>query len=131
MTLILVAEDDADIRQLVRDVLEHAGYDVLVSGDGPSALQAARTRQPDLLVLDLTLDSGDDGGNLLRGLAPKPCPILIFTAQDESELYGERWEELSRLGADDLVMKGMQVGESLRKKVRLLLGYPAEDDVNA
>ena len=35
MALILVAEDDADIRQLVRDVLEHAGFEVLIAGDGP------------------------------------------------------------------------------------------------
>ena len=57
----------------------------------------------DLLVLDLTLDGCNAGRDLLVELQPKPCPILIFTAQDESEMYGESWEDLKRLGADDLV----------------------------
>ena len=59
------------------------------------------------MVLDLTLDGCNAGRELLAELRPKPCPILIFTAQDESEMYGENWENLKRLGADDLVIKGM------------------------
>jgi hypothetical protein len=52
---------------------------------------------------------------------------VIFTAQDESELYGDNWERLSDLGADELVIKGMNVGESLRRKVAALLGTPVEE----
>ena len=60
--------------------------------------------------------------HLLRSLPGKRFPILIYTAQDESEMYGETWDELQRLGADDIVMKGMNVGESLARKVSGLLG---------
>jgi CheY-like chemotaxis protein len=81
----------------------------------------------DLLVLDLALDAEDAGRRLLDKLQPKPCPIVVFTAQDESELYGDRWEELARLGADDLVIKGMHAGESLLRKVAALLGTSLED----
>ena len=82
----------------------------------------------DLIVLDLTLDGGEEGRQLLTELSPKPCPILIYTARDEAELYGERWEELKRLGADDLVMKGMKVAESLVRKTRKLLGDPVDEE---
>ena len=61
-------------------------------------------------------------------MGPKPCPILIYTAQDESELYGEKWEKLQDLGADDLVIKGMQVAESLARKASSLLGLPMDDE---
>lgn len=124
---VLVVEDQEYFRQIASDALE-TGYDVKTAGGSVEARQILAQGGIDLLVLDLTLGGGDEGEQLLRGLTPKPCPILIFTAQDESELYGERWEELSRCGADDLVMKGMHVGESLRRKVGALLGQPLEDD---
>ena len=53
MPTVLVVDDEPKIVQLARDYLEHAGFAVLTAGDGPSALQAARVRQPDLIVLDL------------------------------------------------------------------------------
>jgi CheY-like chemotaxis protein len=127
---VLVVEDQEYFRQIATDALDDA-YDVRTVGSSNEAREALRNGGIDLLVLDLTLDGGDEGRTLLKELRPKPCPILIFTAQDESELYGENWEELTRLGADDLVMKGMQVGESLKKKARVLLGLPEEDDINA
>ena len=76
----------------------------------------------------MTLDGGDYGIDLLRGLSVKPCPILIYTAQDESEMYGDSWEELRELGADDMVVKGMNVGESLVRKVGALLGKDRDED---
>ena len=63
-----------------------------------------------------------------RSLPAKPCPILIYTDEDESELYGESWEELQRLGADDILMKGMNAGEMLLRKTSGLLGLPWDED---
>jgi two-component system alkaline phosphatase synthesis response regulator PhoP len=116
MTLILVAEDDADIRLLVRDVLEHAGFEVLVSGDGPSALQAARTRRPDLLVLDLGLP-GLDGLDVARTLRrDSDLPIIMLTARAEESdtLVG------LELGADDYIAKPFSTKE-LVARVRAVL----------
>jgi hypothetical protein len=45
-----------------------------------------------------------------------------MTAQDESEIRGERWAELQRLGVDDVLRKGMQMGEALGRKVAERLG---------
>ncbi len=75
----------------------------------------------DLIVLDVTINAGD-GKRLLRSGAQKSCPILIYTARDESELYGDGWAELQTLGADDIVFQEMNVGEALSRKVGELLG---------
>ena len=91
-------------------------------------LPALEAGEIDLILLDLTLSGGEDGVGLLRGLPFKPCPILIFTAEDESVMYGETWEKLRALGADDVVIKGMNVGESILRKVGSLVGQPIEDD---
>jgi hypothetical protein len=65
---------------------------------------------------------------LLRAFSSKPCPILVYGDQDESDMYGDSWEELQRLGADDIVMKGMNAGESLARKAASLLDLPGDED---
>jgi CheY-like chemotaxis protein len=124
---ILVVDDLAYFRQIAKDALEST-FNVLTVATRAEAGEILRRQQVDLLVLDLTLDGCDAGREFLSELTPKPCPILIFTAQDESEMYGENWEELKRLGADDLVIKGMQVAESLVRKSSALLGIPVDDE---
>lgn len=123
---ILVVDDLAYFRQMAKDALEPT-FDVKTAASEAEARDVLSRTKIDLLVLDLTLGRGEAGRDLLRELSPKPCPILIFTAQDESEMYGENWEELQRLGADDLVIKGMQVAESLVRKASVLLGIPVDD----
>jgi CheY-like chemotaxis protein len=124
---VLVVEDMAYFREIAEDALS-SRYEVRSAGNLQDARAAIATGDIDLMVLDLTLDGGDHGIELLRSLTVKPCPILIFTAQDESEMYGDFWDQLRRLGADDLLMKGMNVGESLRRKVATLLGEPWDEE---
>jgi CheY-like chemotaxis protein len=118
---VLVVEDMAYFREIAAEALS-SRYEVRSVANLDEARAAIAAGNIDLMVLDLTLDGGDHGIELLREMAVKPCPIVIFTAQDESEMYGDKWDELRRLGADDLVMKGMNVGESLRRKAAALLG---------
>jgi CheY-like chemotaxis protein len=118
---ILVIEDQDYFRQVALDTLG-AKYDVQAVRDAEEGRQALRAGRFDLLVLGLVLGERDDAGrHLMRALAPrKPCPILIYTESDESEVYGDPWDELVRLGADDLVLKGMHAESLLRKVDRLL-----------
>jgi DNA-binding response OmpR family regulator len=116
MQTILVVDDEPKIAQLARDYLEHAGFAVLTAGDGTSALQAARTRHPDLVVLDLGLP-GLDGLDVIRALrAAGSTPIVVVTARDTEldKLLG------LELGADDYVTKPFSPRE-LVARVRAVL----------
>lgn len=125
--VVLIVEDMPYFQEIAADALsEHA--EVRRAGSVREARAELAAGDIDLLVLDLTLDGGDHGVDLLRELSIKPCPILIFTAQDESEMYGDSWDELKELGADDMVLKGMNVGESLLRKVGALLGKDWDEE---
>ena len=101
MKLILVVEDETKIARLVRDYLEHAGFDVLVAGDGDAALANVRRSRPDLVVLDLGLP-GRDGLDVARTLRrTSDVPIVMLTARGDET---DRVVGLE-LGADDYVVK--------------------------
>jgi CheY-like chemotaxis protein len=117
---ILVVEDVDYFVQLAQDALG-AKYRTIIVKTVEEAVQAIEREPIDLLVLDLTL-GGEDDSSLLERLEPKEFPILISTSRDETEMYGEAWERLKRQGADDLVIKGMNMEETLLQKVVDLLG---------
>lgn len=124
---ILIVEDLVYFREIAAEALS-GEYEVQGVATKAAAKAALRRGNVDLMVLDLTLDGGEAGLDLLRELSGKPCPILIYTAQDESEMYGESWDELKGLGADDIVIKGMNVGDELSRKVGTLLGRHWDDE---
>jgi two-component system alkaline phosphatase synthesis response regulator PhoP len=116
MKTILVVDDEARIAQLARDYLEHAGFAVVVAGDGPTALTAVRQRRPDLVVLDLGLP-GLDGLDVTRELRRgSSIPIVMLTARDDEldKLLG------LELGADDYLTKPFSPRE-LVARVRAVL----------
>jgi DNA-binding response OmpR family regulator len=121
---LLVVEDMEYFLQIARDALAER-YDLKIA----KTLDEARTHLIrggiDLLLLDLTLEKGEDGLRLLREPPGKICPVLLFTAQDESEMYGEGWANLRALGVDDVIIKGMNMDEALSKKVAAMLGEVA------
>jgi len=116
MKTVLVVDDEPRIVQLARDYLEHAGFAVIAAGDGRSALQIARSRHPDLVVLDLGLP-GLDGLDVTRALrAEGNLPIVMLTARDDEleVLLG------LELGADDYLTKPFSPRE-LVARVRAVL----------
>jgi CheY-like chemotaxis protein len=117
---VLVVEDMAYFQEMAREALG-SKYEVRCARSVAEARKMLASEPVDVILLDLVLGDGEDGLSLLRGLPSKPCPVLVFTAQDESDLYGARWDELRALGADDLVFKGINTGEMLVRKVDELL----------
>ncbi|MGH2662075.1 MAG: response regulator transcription factor [Actinomycetota bacterium] len=116
MKSILVVEDEMRIARLVRDYLEHAGFDVLVAPDGEAALSSARGTKPDLIVLDLNLP-GKDGLDVTRELRRSSnVPIVMLTARGDE---ADRIVGLE-LGADDYVVKPFSPKE-LVARVRAVL----------
>ena len=124
---VLIVEGMRYFQEIACEALSEE-YEVIPASSATEARARLAEGGIDLMVLDLTLDGEDGGIKLLRGLSSKPCPILIFAAQDESEMYGDAWDELRKFGADDMVLKGMNVGESLARKVGALLGKPWDEE---
>ena len=79
--LVLVVDDDPDIRTFIRVVLEGANYRVQGAWDGPSALQAMEQESPEVVLLDMLMPglSGDEVLDLLDKLEGHP-PVVIMTA---------------------------------------------------
>ena len=125
--VILVVEDDDDIRELVAFSLEDEGYRVEQAADGLKGQELAEALQPDLIILDLMLP-GRDGLSVCRELNKKaadamPSPILMLTA---------RGEEMDRIvgfeyGADDYVVKPFNIRE-LMLRVRAILRRRSMDN---
>jgi DNA-binding response OmpR family regulator len=116
MRTILVVEDEPAIARVARDYLEHAGFGVMVAGDGDAALATARSAKPDLIVLDLGLPLRD-GLDVTREIRrASTVPIVMLTARgDESDrIVG------LELGADDYVVKPFSPKE-LVARVRAVL----------
>ncbi|MDG2072076.1 MAG: response regulator transcription factor [Pseudomonadales bacterium] len=117
MTLILVVEDSEDLAFGLRNNLEFEGYEVLVAGDGKTGLELATQKQPDLIILDLTLPELD-GLEVLEHLrsAGNKVPVLVLTARHE-EIDKVRG---LKLGADDYVTKPFGLMELLARVEALL-----------
>ena len=104
MGKILIVEDEANIRQLVRYNLEKEGFQVMEAADGMQGLRTAQREKPDLVLLDLMLP-GMDGLEVCRTLKGAPAtaalPIIMLTAKAEEvdKIIG------LELGADDYMTK--------------------------
>ena len=81
--LILVVEDFDDAREMYRDYLEYSGFRVLTACDGREAIEQARSAQPDLILMDLSLP-GIDGWEATRLLKSDPVthhlPVVALSA---------------------------------------------------
>jgi DNA-binding response OmpR family regulator len=113
---ILVADDDPKHAQLIKLYLEREGHQVLTVGDGRAALEQARARRPDLIVLDVMMPivDGLDVCRILR--AESNVAILLVTARSSENdmLLG------LDIGADDYLAKPVSPRE-LTARVRALL----------
>jgi predicted Zn finger-like uncharacterized protein len=124
---LLIVEDMEYFVEIARGAL--AGrYEVKIARTLDEARALLIRGGIDLMLLDITLEKGEDGLRLLREPPGKTCPVLLFTAQDESDMYGDGWDKLRALGVDDVVIKGMNMDEMLSRKVAEMLGEPLAQD---
>jgi signal transduction histidine kinase len=115
---VLVADDNADMRTYLRDLL-HPLYEVEAVSDGVEALEAARRRLPDLILSDVMMPT-IDGLALLRAVRADPAlreiPMILLSARAGEE---SRLEGLAE-GADDYVVKPFGARELLARIGSLL-----------
>jgi len=119
MKKVLVADDKATGRELVRTVLENSGYQVLEAANGAEALDCARLELPDLIILDLHMPEVDGFGviqELRRDANFAVTPIIALTA---SAMMGDRERALA-LGFTGYITKPISLS-ALRSEVTRLL----------
>ncbi|MDP2290423.1 MAG: response regulator transcription factor [Actinomycetota bacterium] len=117
--LVLVVDDEAPIREIVRRYLRADHIEVIEAADGPSAMEQFEAHHPDLVVLDVMLP-GFDGIEVLRRVrASSDAYVLMLTARTEET---DRLVGLS-VGADDYVTKPFSPRE-LVARVKALLRRP-------
>jgi len=113
---ILVADDDADLRELIAFGLAQAGYLVIKAADGPAALERFAAESPDLVVLDINMPgmSGFQVCDTIR--RDSRVPVLMLTVRGEEEDLVRALD----LGADDYLTKPFSP-RTLLARIRALL----------
>ncbi len=115
---VLLVDDDAEIVESMRTVLESKGYEILVARDGNQGLLMAERENPDLVVLDMMMPkrSGFLVLERLRRSHPVPMRVIMITANEGSRhrAYAEM------LGVDDYIRKPFAMDRLLGSVQRLL-----------
>ncbi|HET6261364.1 MAG TPA: response regulator, partial [Chloroflexia bacterium] len=116
MGTVLVAEDDADQREIICDMLELEGFEVVLAETGDEALDLAGQILPSAIALDVILPRRD-GWEVLAALRQDPrtkdIPVLIISVVDQTD-FGRK------LGADEYLLKPLDP-RSLRTAIRRLV----------
>jgi DNA-binding NtrC family response regulator len=115
---ILVVDDEADIRGLLKEILSEEGYEVEVAADAGQARSARAARVPDLVLLDIWMPD-TDGITLLREWSATDgydCPVVMMSGHGTVETA----VEATRLGAFDFVEKPLSLTKLLRTVERAL-----------
>jgi PleD family two-component response regulator len=119
VSFLLYADDHEHMRLMVRDLLQASGHEVALASDGPSALARLREREPDLLILDVSMP-GLSGIDVCRAVKDNPftsrVPVLMLTGEADVDQKVTGFEA----GADDYLTKPFDPRE-LRARVAALL----------
>ncbi len=123
---ILVADDDEDIRKLVRLYLENSGYRIIEAVNGTDALAILNKKNFDLVILDIMMPEKDGLETLLEIRKDKFMPVIFLTAKDQEI---DMLQGLS-IGADDYIAKPFSSMELLIRVKTLLRRYIEFDNKN-
>ncbi len=115
MARLLIIDDEGDIRHLYAAELEDEGYEVCATGNSSEALELLRTREFDLVILDIQLDQ-ESGLELLQKIARErgQLPVILCTA------FSSYRDDFSSWLADAYVVKSSDLNE-LKDQVRHML----------
>jgi DNA-binding response OmpR family regulator len=120
VALIVIVEDDRDIRELIALILDEDGYETVATSTGADAMEECRERVPDLVLLDISLPGELSGLEVCRRLRADSrlagLPVMLLTARARSEDV----EAGYAAGADDYLVKPFNPGELIRRTEDLL-----------
>lgn len=120
MSTILIADDNEDLRNMMRQLLESHGYRVLEAADGRQAVETALRERPALIIMDLGMPDMDGLSAVAEIRQHVPAPeteVLIISAYDRLEYR----TEAVAAGCSGFITKPVEP-TALLKSIRLLLG---------
>ena len=120
---ILIVEDEANIRELLRLYLEREGYTVLEAENGVEGIKKWKSDKPDMLLLDVMMTVMDGWAVCREIRAESDVPIIMLTAKGET---ADRVSGLE-MGADDYIVKPLEMPEVIAR-VRAVFRRMAPDD---
>ena len=120
---ILIEEDEANIRELLRLYLEREGYTVLEAENGVEGIKKWKSDKPDMLLLDVMMPVMDGWAVCREIRAESDVPIIMLTAKGET---ADRVSGLE-MGADDYIVKPLEMPEVIAR-VRAVFRRMAPDD---
>ncbi len=121
MANVLITEDSADARQLLRDLLEGLGHNVIEATDGLEGVRIALTNRPDLIILDLMMPtaSGDSALQFMRGTPElRDIPVLVVSAHPDIARIAKQ------NAADGWASKPISISELTDKIESILAAHP-------
>ncbi|RKZ96033.1 MAG: sigma-54-dependent Fis family transcriptional regulator, partial [Gammaproteobacteria bacterium] len=110
-TYVLVVDDEPDIRELIKDILEDEGYQIAIASDGESARSAVTEQRPHLILLDIWMPD-IDGISLLREFMEQDPQQTIVMMSGHGTI--ETAVEATRLGASDFIEKPLSTAKLIR-----------------
>lgn len=127
MALILIIEDDLTIREVLRQILEHVGYEVMEASDGKEGISLYRERQADLIITDIIMPK-KEGLETIMDLWAEFPELKIIAISGGGRLGPETYLELAEgFGANRLLNKPLG-HEELLEAVQDLLGEVTPDN---
>ena len=120
---ILIVEDEANIRELLRLYLEREGYTVIEAENGVEGIKKWKSEKPDMLLLDVMMPVMDGWAVCKEIRAESDVPIIMLTAKGET---ADRVSGLE-MGADDYIVKPLEMPEVIAR-VRAVFRRMAPDD---
>jgi two-component system, OmpR family, KDP operon response regulator KdpE len=117
MALILIVDDEPQIRRLVQTGLGGYGYDTITAATGEQALDLTAQRNPDLVILDIALGSPPDGIEVCRRIREwSKVPVIVLSVREDERAKVTALDA----GADDYVTKPFGM-EELRARIQAVL----------
>lgn len=123
---ILIVDDEPDALFILQKELTARGYSVVTANNGKDAITLARSKHPDLIILDVAMpdmDGGQVAEKLQEGLSTKDIPIIFLTA-----LFPKRKEEEQGhvVAGHVFIAKPYDIEELVAQMKKLILGHPSE-----
>ncbi len=124
MTTVLIADDDADHRELLTLALSRSGHDVVTADDAPSAMALLLAGGIDVALLDVRMP-GESGIELCRRLRAEPATAILPVMLISADVNDHRILAALQAGADDYLAKPFHRAELCARLDNLLLCKPA------